>query len=488
LDSLNLLTTLATFLRQSLDRSITVLHAHPRSTAATVALLLLGSGFAAFGVAPMTPTDSTPLTTRLISEPIAPPGLQGQLELLDTEALSLHSSDRLRAGDTADSLLRRLGIDDGDAAQFLRHDPVAQQIFTGRSGKQVQATAARSADGLTRLVELTVRGPAAKADTARDRQTDADAASEVATGAARLFTRTVVNREGERLRAETSQVPLAVQSRLASGLIETSLFAAADDAQIPDAVTMQLAEIFGSDIDFRRELRRGDHFAVVYEALTADGEPVTWGAGNGRVLAARFVNKGETHEAYWFEPPGQRGGYYGADGLSKTRMFLASPLAFSRVTSGFAMRFHPILKTWKAHLGVDYAAPSGTPVRSVGDASVSFAGWQNGYGNVVELRHAGDKITVYAHLSHVNVRTGQHVAQGDVLGAVGATGWATGPHLHFEFKLAGHQVDPLRVARSSEAVALSPAARPRFDALQRATAQTLAAAERQKTSALARME
>jgi murein DD-endopeptidase MepM/ murein hydrolase activator NlpD len=276
------------------------------------------------------------------------------------------------------------------------------------------------------------------------------------------FTRISVKREvsatGSRWQVLREVLPLDNQTVTASGTIQSTLYGAADDAHVPDGVTNQLAEIFGTDIDFRHELRKGDAFSVMYEAQFADGEPVTWGSGAGRVLAARFINKGETHDAVWFQERGEKGGYFDLQGRSKVRSFLASPLAFSRVTSGFAMRFHPILQKWRAHLGVDFGAPTGTPVRSVGDGVVSFAGWQNGYGNVVQLQHRGDRTTVYAHLSRTNVRVGQHVEQGALIGAVGATGWATGPHLHFEFKLGGRQVDPLTIARESETLQLTPGA------------------------------
>jgi murein DD-endopeptidase MepM/ murein hydrolase activator NlpD len=205
------------------------------------------------------------------------------------------------------------------------------------------------------------------------------------------------------------------------------------------------------------------------------------------VRAARFDNDGHTHEAVWFQDGDQRGGYYGPDGQSKARMFLASPLAFSRVTSGFSMRFHPILQQWRAHLGVDYGAPTGTPVRTVGAGTVEFAGVQNGYGNVVIVRHAGDRSTVYAHLSRIAVARGASVSQGDTLGAVGSTGWATGPHLHFEFKFGSRQVDPVKVARGSEAVTLTAEARPRFNAIA-ATARDQLTAAQALAGAVALME
>jgi len=151
-------------------------------------------------------------------------------------------------------------------------------------------------------------------------------------------------------------------------------------------------------------------------------------------------------------------------------------MEFSRVSSGFKMRFHPILQTWRAHLGVDYAAPTGTAVRSVGDGVVDFAGVQNGFGNVVILKHRNNHSTVYAHLSKINVRNGESVSQGQNIGAVGSTGWATGPHLHFEFRVNGQHHDPLTIARESDAVPVSTASKPAFDRLAADVRQQLSAA------------
>jgi murein DD-endopeptidase MepM/ murein hydrolase activator NlpD len=181
------------------------------------------------------------------------------------------------------------------------------------------------------------------------------------------------------------------------------------------------------------------------------------------VLSVEFLNNGKTHTAMWFQEPGRKGAYYGLDGTSLQSAYLASPMEFSRVTSGFAMRFHPLLQRWRAHLGVDYAAPTGTPVRVVGDGVVEFAGWQNGFGNVITVRHNASDVTLYAHLSRIDVRQGQTVSQGHRIGAVGATGWATGPHLHFEFRVNGVHRDPIEVARRSEGVRLTAEARPAFD-------------------------
>jgi murein DD-endopeptidase MepM/ murein hydrolase activator NlpD len=456
-------------LRLNLARADLALRHHPRVISGAVLALLLGSGFTAFGVAPLTTLDSTPVVTRIVTEQLAAQDLTDQLQLLDERALQLHRSDVTRANDTVDAVLRRLGIDDPEAAAFIRSNPLAQRMLTGRTGKLLRARSITGTGG-GRLEELVVRGPAT--DTAR---------------ASTHFNRLTVLRDVRGLHVSSIDLPLTVESQRGAGTISSSLFGAADDAGLPEAVTAQLADIFGSDVDFRRDLRKGDTFAVVYDVLTADGEPVTWQSPAGRVRSARFVNDGHIHEAVWFQDGDQRGGYYGPDGQSKARQFLASPLAFSRVTSGFSMRFHPILQQWRAHLGVDYGAPTGTPVRSVGAGTVDFAGVQNGYGNVVVVRHAGDRSTVYAHLSRIGVTRGASVAQGDTIGAVGSTGWATGPHLHFEFKVGSHQVDPVKVARGSEAVVLTAAVRPRFDAIAGSARDQLAAAQA-LSGAVARME
>ena len=277
------------------------------------------------------------------------------------------------------------------------------------------------------------------------------------------FTRLSISRDGDKFVSKLETVPYETQTRLGSGTIQSSLFAATDEANVPDAIATQLADMFSGDIDFHRELRKGDRFSLVYETLTADGEPITWGNRSGRLLAAEFVNAGKSYQSVYFRDPASgKSNYYGFDGESKRRSFLASPLEFSRVTSGFAMRFHPILQTWRQHQGVDLGAPTGTPVRSVGDGNVEFAGWQNGFGNVIQLKHSGNRMTVYAHLSRIDVKKGQRIEQGQRIGAVGMTGWATGPHLHFEFRVGGRHVDPRVIARASEAVTLPSYAKSQF--------------------------
>ena len=238
-------------------------------------------------------------------------------------------------------------------------------------------------------------------------------------------------------RVTDDRAQLTMQIEMRSGLIRSSLFAAADDANIPDSVAMQLGDVFGGDIDFHRDLRKGDRFSVIYELHYFGGRPVR----AGRVLAAEFTNNGKTFRAVHFG-----NGYYAPDGKNLRKAFMRSPLEFSRVSSGFGMRRHPIAQAWRQHQGIDYAAPTGTRVRAVGDGVVEHAGPKGGYGNVVILRHHGQYATVYAHLSRIAVRKGARVAQNDTIGAVGQTGWATGPHLHYEFRVAGQARNPFSIA------------------------------------------
>ena len=434
---------------------------YPKTLAVSVSVGLAGFAATAFGVSPMVP-DAASLPRRVITESVATADLRPQLEALAEHDYDLFRGDATRPSDTADSLLRRLGVSDAVAAAFLRSDPVARKLLDGRAGKRVQVRV----DAEGKLEELVARY--------------------AAPGNEKLptqFARLRIERVAGKLVAYVALAPLASQQLLASGTVRSSLFAATDEAGIPDPVAMQIAEIFATDIDFRRELKKGATFSVVYESLTADGEPITWGGGAGRILAAEFVNKNQTYSAMWFKDGDGKGAYFGLDGQSKQRTFLASPLEFSRVTSGFAMRMHPILNTWKQHNGVDYGAPTGTPVRTIGDGVVEFAGWQNGYGNVVHIKHGNEMATVYAHLSRLDVAKGDKVEQGATIGAVGQTGWATGPHLHFEVKVDGLQQDPLLVAQSSEGVLLSPSAKVHLTELSQSVraklgvAQTLAHAQ-----------
>lgn len=430
-----------TFASQSLAR-------HPKRVTALLVALMLGGGGGAFAVVSFAP-DPADLPVRQVQETVQPLAMNMSIEDLEAQAFNLYRSEVTRSSDTADTLLKRLGVDDDMAAAFLRSDAPSREALLGRGGRNVTAeTGERNT-----LVRLTARWSA---------QDDGK------------FNRLVVEKTEQGFQSRIETANLVASTQLASGTIESSLFAATDDAGIPDAIAIQVAEIFSSDIDFHRALRKGDRFSIVYETLSGDGEPLR----TGRVLSTEFVNNGKTYQAMWFQDPvsGGKGNYYALDGQSLRRAFLASPMEFSRLSSGFKMRFHPILKTMKAHLGVDYAAPTGTPVRSVGEGIVEFAGTQNGFGNVVFVNHGKQQTTVYAHLSRINVRKGQGVAQGQNIGAVGSTGWATGPHLHFEFRVNGQHRDPLTLARQSETIPLSAAAKPLFTQLAAVNRVALAAA------------
>jgi len=256
--------------------------------------------------------------------------------------------------------------------------------------------------------------------------------------------RVVVRIDGGALREEVEQRVLQRRVATASGRIEHSLFAAADAAGVSDATIMQLANVFGYDVDFAQDLRRGDEFALIYEQVYQEGEKLR----DGAILCAVFVNDGRRHVAIRFELGDGRYDYFDLDGRSLRKAFLRTPVEFSRISSRFsAGRMHPVLGRMRAHRGVDYAAPTGTPIRAAGDGKVVFRGWQGGYGNVVILEHGGRYTTLYGHMSRFasDVRVGGRVRQGQTIGFVGMTGLATGPHLHYEFRVGGAHRDPLTV-------------------------------------------
>jgi murein DD-endopeptidase MepM/ murein hydrolase activator NlpD len=340
------------------------------------------------------------------------------------EAATYLREERFAQGETLATLLARLGVGEADARRLL----TLRQTWLLRAGSLVTAET-RAGERAGELVWM--RFPVSREGLAR------------------------VERVGEKLVVSEQRAAVAVRRELKSAVIRTSLFGAADAAGIPDGVAMQLADVFGGDIDFHRELRAGDRFSVLYEMHTLEGRPLR----SGRVLAAEFVNQGKTYRALRYAE-----GYYAPGGKNLRKALLRSPLDFSRVSSGFGMRRHPFLQSWRAHQGVDYAAPTGTRVRAVSDGIVEFAGRNGGYGNVVVLRHQGHYSTLYAHLSGFarGVRAGARVSQGDSVGSVGQTGWATGPHLHYEFRIAGVARNPLSVALPAAA----PLALHEMDAFQ----------------------
>jgi murein DD-endopeptidase MepM/ murein hydrolase activator NlpD len=254
-----------------------------------------------------------------------------------------------------------------------------------------------------------------------------------------------ISREGEGFSAQKVARQIERELTRASAVIHTSLFQDGKDAGLTDRLILQLAKIFEYDIDFALDLQDGDHFTVVYETLYLNGEQV----GAGDILAAEFITQGKVHRAYRFSDENGRVDYFGENGQSPQKAFLRTPVEFSRITSLFSLaRKHPVLNTIRAHKGVDYAAPTGTPIRATGKGRIAFMGTQSGYGNVVVVEHGRQYSTLYGHLSRFNhkYRKGSDVMQGEVIGYVGQTGLATGPHLHYEFRVNGEHKDPLTVA------------------------------------------
>lgn len=364
---------------------------------------------AAFGIAPDTVTDKL-VVTKVVEE-VALPVFDAQ----PTPDDAYWREERMQRGDTLATVLARLQVDDPAAVDALRSNREARALYHLRPGKTIRAQV--TAEG--ELVSLAYLG------------------------GSELYT---LERTGEGFTVSRKPAQIETRTLMKSGEIRSSLFAAADAVDLPDAVAIQIADIFSTDIDFHRDLRKGDRFSVVYEALYHQGDLIK----TGRVLAAEFVNQGRTYQAVYFENSAGQGGYYTLDGRNIRKAFLRSPLEFSRISSGFtAARFHPVLKTWRAHKGIDYAAPAGTRVKATADGVVEFVGWHSGgYGNLIVLRHQSKYTTWYGHLSGFaqGLRKGSRVSQGDVIGYVGATGLATGPHLHYEFRINGVHQDPLRVA------------------------------------------
>ncbi len=348
---------------------------------------------------------------------IVPPPLPG-------EALTLS----VRRGDSLDRLFARHQLSRGDLAEIMRLDLAKKHLRLIRPGDEILVRhEAGALLQLTRHISITESLEVALRDEA--------------------FAANLVTREVEYRRIT------------ASGQIDSSLFEAAAQAGVSDRIIMNLAGIFAWDIDFVLDIRSGDRFRVLYEELWRDDKRV----GEGRIVAAEFENQGEVFQAYYFEDPSGRADYYNAKGSSLRKAFVRAPLSFSRISSNFnPRRRHPKLNTIRAHRGVDYAAPTGTPVKAAGDGKLIFRGRKGGYGNTVILQHGGNITTLYAHLSRFSkYRNGARVRQGDVIGYVGATGLATGPHLHYEYRANGVHLNP-RTVKLPDAAPLDSAYMPDF--------------------------
>ncbi len=378
---------------------------------------------AAMGVAPRTAFDD-PLAPR-VNESLRMPDMRAQLEQL-TDAENVYvRQERMQRGDTIATLLRRLGVDDPDAQAFIIRNPTARALFSLTPGQTVQA----EMDDNNLLVSLQA-SLGGDASTSRELVIERiDAADE---NAAPVY------------KARVQSVDNELHYEMLSGAISAGgFFQAMDAAKVPDDVVQQMISIFSGVIDFHHDIAAGDRFRIVYEAGFRDGELVR----SGRAVAVELINRSTLHQALWYAPEGDKNGaYYTFDGRAMKRPFLRTPLEFSRVSSGFGGRNHPLHQNWAQHKGVDFAAPTGTRVFATGEGVVDFVGQQSGYGNIVILRHPNGYSTYYAHLSGFGgIATGQRVSQGQVIGFVGQTGWATGPHLHYEFRFNDVPQNPLTI-------------------------------------------
>ncbi len=377
-------------------------------------------------------------TTRRVEAPEPPPSL---LAAAFASPVDVAHADTLRAGETISQLMERTRLDVGAAQAMLAELQRVQDPRRSRPGLVVEyRTATR--DGSVRTMGTRL---------------DADRSLDFARG-----------REG--WTAEVREVPVRPDTAVLAGRVRMSLYQALMDAEgdIPRdergrVVDLLADRIFAWKIDFSRDLKPGDSFRILYERMVRpDGT-----ARSGKVLAVEFDLGGRRHDAFLFTADGADD-YYDSEGESLRRAFLRAPLEFRRISSAYSTgRFHPILQRVRAHTGIDYAAASGTPIRAVGDGTVTRAGWGGGYGNVVEIRHQRGYSSRYAHMRGfaAGVRSGTRVKQGDLIGYVGTTGLSTGPHLHYEFHVNGRAVNPTSV-RYLTGDPVPGAARTRFRALR----------------------
>lgn len=382
------------------------------------ALFFAVCAFGAVGVAPIAP-DAADLPVKKITQDLDLPKLDDQIAALEASEQHFVREEKVLRGDTLGALMLRLGIDDNEANNFIKTDATAKGVLQVKAGKSVRAQTNDEGE----LEWLQASLPDGTDKPSRTLMVTRDASGKLS--AAEVL----------------SKLERRVEMR--SGNIRSSLFAATDEAQIPDNVANQIVSMFETNVDFRY-LQRGDHFNVVYETFWQNGEFVK----TGKVLAGEFSNVGKLFQSVWFDEAGGNGGYYSFDGKSLKKAFLKSPLEFTRVSSGFSMRVHPISGQWKRHTGVDFAAVTGTPIRATSDGVIESVGPSGGYGNLVVVKHWSNYSTAYAHMSRFasGIRKGSKVSQGEVIGYVGTTGWSTGPHLHYEFRVGNEPRDPLSVS------------------------------------------
>jgi murein DD-endopeptidase MepM/ murein hydrolase activator NlpD len=387
---------------------------------------------------PAAPSDQVALAatdTELLPQPHAAESEPSELPEPEPELPGEKLILTVGRGDSLDRLFKRHELSRGDLARIMQLDLARQHLRVIKPGDEIEV---RHEQG--RLYALS-------------RDVSLTEALSIALG-------------DEDFTAEIVERPLDSETRLAHGVIKSSLFEAAANAGISDRTIMNLAGVFAWDIDFVLDIRQGDEFHLVYEELMRDGESL----GEGAILAAEFINQGDSYRAIRYTTPDGRTDYFTPEGRSVRKAFVRAPVAFSRISSNFnPRRRHPKLNTIRAHRGVDYAAPTGTPIKAAGDGKVVFRGTKGGYGKTIILQHGGNISTLYAHMSRFGrPRNGARVRQGEVIGYVGATGLATGPHLHYEYRMNGVHQNP-RTVKLPDADPLDAEYMPAFQT----TAETL---------------
>jgi murein DD-endopeptidase MepM/ murein hydrolase activator NlpD len=383
-------------------------------TLGPAALGLFMASITALGIAGVSEAESKMLAAQ-VREAITPQSLLEQASALDAHGLELTREDEVRTNDTIASLLERLGVTEAAALAYLAKDRRTQAVLRSNAGNAA-------------IVRTDLQGNLLRLQLLN--KLDA----------------WIVERTGEgQFQTKTARFGSELQIEHRSVQVSRSFFGAMDEAGVPETITEQVVTLFESDLDFRRQVQPGDIVRVIYENHQTGGRDI----GNYRLLAVRFEAGEKTYEALYFKHPETgNGNYYDAEGQSVLRGFLAAPLRYTRMSSGFtSYRLHPLFGDPRAHTGIDYAAPAGTPVRAVANGVVTQKGWSRGYGNTIEIKHNDRYSTLYAHLQGFSqgVQKGKSVSMGDVIGYVGTTGWATGPHLHYEFKVNGRHVNPSRI-------------------------------------------
>lgn len=341
-----------------------------------------------------------------------------QVASTETPTTSFWRNERVQRGDTLGAFLKRLNIEETAAVSYLLASPETLAFRNLAIGSEAQAETGTSGE----LISLRFLGNENK--------------------------QILIDKQNGSFQTKTLSAHLEKRLFVRTGEIKTSLYAATDAAGMPESAANQLNELFSGDIDFHNDVKPGDKFTVVYETTYNNGALVS----TGHIQAAEFINQGRFYRAIYFSKDGKNGSYYTPEGKSVEKAFLRSPIEYSRISSGFtSSRLHPVLNKMRAHKGVDFAAPIGTKIKSTADGVIVFAGKENGYGNVIKINHQGRYSTVYGHLSRFadGLHAGQRVTQGAIIGYVGMTGLATGPHLHYELKIDGQQRNPMSVALPS---------------------------------------